>query len=476
VQVINKEAIKMIHILFVICVLFSNSLFAKAGDPLSFKAYSVSLEQGEEQPLKEIEQKNITEKNEWENRIYVQPNITFQEIEGIGGAFNEIGGEALMSLGSQQKQSLLKNLFVASNAGFSFCRTAIGASDFGINAYSYSEVPEDFSLSHFSIERDKQYVLPFIQSALAINPNLRLFASPWSPPAWMKQNNSMTGLTELPNRLREEKRIYKSYANYFVKYLQGYKENDVPIERICIQNENDADAKYPSNIFPAKKMVEFATSYLKPAFSKHGITTKIYAGTFRAVDQLDMLEFLMTKGYSQLEGIGVQYTSTTAIADARNINPTIKLFHTEGDCFNGDNSFEQANKRLAEVASYINSGATTYTYWNMILNETTQSGWGWAQNSLIVIDRTKKTIQYNPDYNALYIISHFIKPGDVRIGSVVRGKYPLITVKDKIGNIKVLIQNTHSEAKMFEVVIDTRRILLNLPGNAISAILLDKPD
>jgi glucosylceramidase len=466
----------MIHILFIICILSSVSLPVRAGDLLSFRAYSASLEKGEEQPIKTIELKSSTEKIEWENRIYVQPNISFQEIEGIGGAFNEIGGQALMSLDSPQKDDLLKNLFVDDNAGFSFCRTAIGASDFGLNAYSYSEVPNDFSLSHFSIERDKQYLLPYIQSAFAINPKLKLFASPWSPPAWMKQNNNMTGLTELPNRLRDEKEIYKSYANYFVKYLQGYKENSVPVERICIQNENDADAKYPSNIFPAKKMVEFATSYLKPAFKKNGITTKIYAGTFRSVDQLDMLDFLMTKDYSQLEGMGVQYTSTTAIADARNINPKIKLFHTEGDCFNGENSFEQASRRLAEVASYINSGATTYTYWNMILNETTQSGWGWAQNSLIVIDRTKKTIQYNPDYNALYIISHFIKPGDVRIASVVRGKYPLITVKDKIGNIKLLIQNTHSEAKAFEVFVGARRAALNLPGKAISAIVLNNLD
>ena len=123
-----------------------------------------------------------------------------------------------------------------------------------------------------------------------------------------------------------------------------------------------------------------------------------------------------------------QYTESKIINDARVLLPNMRMIHTEGDCYNGANSMKEAENRLKEVAGYINSGCTNFTYWNMILNETTKSGWGWPQNSLINIDRKNRTVQYNPDYNAMYIISKFIRPGDVRIASVNRSNtHPIIT-------------------------------------------------
>ena len=109
-------------------------------------------------------------------------------MEGIGGAFNEIGGEALMSLPEDQRNEVMKNLFSEDGAGFTFCRTAVGASDFGIDAYSYSEVEGDYKMKKFSIKREKTTLLPYIQMAYKYNPTLKLFASPRSPPGWMKES------------------------------------------------------------------------------------------------------------------------------------------------------------------------------------------------------------------------------------------------------------------------------------------------
>lgn len=447
---------------------FSNPLSAQ-----EVRVYAADLTEGKAQPLYEVAHVETEKSAEWKNYLYVNPNITFQTIEGIGGAFNEIGGEALLSLPKEEQKKIMQNLFAENGAAFSFCRTAIGASDFGIDAYSYSMVPDDYEMKYFSIERDKKFVLPYIKSALAINPQLTMFASPWSPPAWMKQSGKMEGLQTTGNGLKNDAQIYRAYAAYFVKYIQSYGKEGVNIDRICIQNENDADTKYPSCQFPAKEMLTFAQNYLIPAFQENRVKTEIYAGTFRAANQMDLMDFMQCNPVEGIAGVGVQYTESRILADARAAMPELKMFHTESDCFNGANSVEEASRRLEEVARYINSGCTTFSYWNMILNETTKSGWGWSQNSLINIDRNSGEVRYNPDYNALYIISKFVKAGDVRIASICRGNYhPLLTVKSPDGTVKVLVQNSNDTAKLFQIVLGEKSIKVDLPANAISAVII----
>lgn len=437
------------------------------------EVWAVQLEKGEANPLIEVNQDNLAANIGWKYRIFLQPEITFQTIEGIGGAFNEIGGEALEALSEKDKKVVMNHLFSEKGAGFTFCRTAIGASDFGLDDYSYAMVAEDYSMKYFSIDRDKKYVLPYIKSALAINPNLTLFASPWSPPGWMKESGEMVGLKEPSNLIKNDPKTYKAYAKYFVKYIEAYKKEGVTVERICIQNENDANTKYPSCTFPAKEMVAFAKGYLLPAFKKDNINTKVYAGTFRAVEKLDLIDFVTSSGIQNIEGVGLQYTDARFIADAKSIRPDLKVFHTEGHCYNGQNTTEQAAHRLEEAANYINSGSTTFTYWNMILNETTKSGWDWPQNSLINIHRKTGEITYNPDYNAMYMLSKFLKPGDVRIASVHRGKAPIISVKSPDGTIKMLIQNTEEEDKTFEVVIGGKSFKIKSLSKSITGIIIN---
>ncbi|MGQ1784851.1 MULTISPECIES: glycoside hydrolase family 30 protein [unclassified Saccharicrinis] len=456
----------------ILASLILTSSLAIAQKP-EIKVYAVQLENGKANPLVEVAQENIDPKIGWKNLIYLQPEMTFQTIEGIGGAFNEIGGEALLSLSKKKQKEVMENMFAGEKAGFTFCRTAIGASDFGIDAYSFSEVADDYEMKHFSIDRDKKYVLPYIKSAFAINPELTLFGSPWSPPGWMKESGHMVGLKEPNNNLKLDDKTLSAYAKYFVKYLQAYEKEGVRVDRICIQNENDANTKYPSCTFPAKDMVSFANKYLIPAFEKNNIKAEVYAGTLRTAEKMDLMDFMMAEGKENLAGVGIQYTDTRFLGDARAMMPELKLFHTEGHCYNGKNSVEQAEDRLEEIAGYINAGCTAFTYWNMILNETTESGWEWTQNSLINIDRKTGEITYNPDYNALYIISKFVKPGDVRIACVQRGKEPLIAVKSPDGSIKVIFQNTHAQDKSFEVVLGEKKLKVKALAKSICALVLE---
>ncbi|WP_281613404.1 hypothetical protein [Flammeovirga sp. SubArs3] len=457
-----------LRLLLISFLLASNFVFAQ--DLSQLKVQFVTLEKGEASPLKELAVEVKDQKVKWGHEITLYPEIEYQVIEGIGGAFNEIGGEALLSLSKTQQDVVIDQLFSSDKAGFTFCRTAIGSSDFGLDAYSYSNKEGDYKMKEFSIERDQKYVLPYLKAAFKINPNLTLFASPWSPPAWMKINNSITGLTEQENALKADKKIYEAYARYFAKYLQEYQNEGIFIDRMCVQNENDANTKYPSCVMPSSQMQELTTDHILPLFKKEQISTKVYAGTFRTAEKLDLIELLTLEKVDQFEGVGIQYTSPFIITDAIKMKPQLKMFHTEGHCYNGKNSTEEAKHRLEEVAQYINSGVSNFCYWNMILNETTESGWEWPQNSLINIDRETKAIQYNPDYNAMYIISHFIKPGDVRIAS--NSQKPMITVKDQDGNIKILIQNTDNNDSTFRIHLQGETKKITLPKQSITAIVI----
>ena len=409
------------------------------------------------------------------NKIKLYPNVEFQTLEGFGGAFNEIGGEALMSLPTELQDQVITNLFsLNQGAKLVFNRTAVGASDFGLDAYSYSEVPEDYKMKHFSIEREDTTVIPYLQKAFKANPDLKLFASPWSPPAWMKYSGLMDQGEDFPekNQLKDEPKIYEAYALYFSKYIQAYAKKGIEVDRLVIQNENDANTKYPSNDMSVAQMNKLVKSYLRPQFKKDNIDTEIWAGTFRSYGRLDALEIAANEDYRNLyDGIGIQYTSGIYIQQTKDLYPEVHLMHTEGNCDDGKNNWGQASKRLGEIANYINRGVPNYCYWNMILNETTESGWDWKQNSLINIDRTTKRVTYNPDYAVIGFMSQYLVPGAKRIGNFSRAD--LISIKHE-GKVYVLIQNTKDEAQAYECQIENEAgVKVEIPSNSLAVIVLD---
>lgn len=460
----------MNKILIILLVLLCTSNI-DGKDKVKIKLYYVNYDKGEVQPLKEYKYFKADAEVKSNSKIIVMPEFTFQTIEGIGGAFNEIGGEALLSLNKDKQKEVLKNLFGDSGSSFTFCRTAIGASDFGINAYSYSDVAEDFKMKHFSVDHDKKYVLPYLQGAVGVNPDLKIFASPWSPPAWMKKSGKMDGVDYKKSTLRKEKKVYKAYAKFFAEYAKAYKENGVDISRICIQNEPDISTKYPSCVMSAQEMHHFAKKYMVPYFKKNKIRTEIYAGTFRA-DNMDMHKFLELDGIKVVDGFGVQYSRPHLISQAKVKYPRINIMHTEGGCFDGKNTSSQAESRFKELIDYVGSGCTNFCYWNMILNETGKSGWDWKQNSLINIDRESGEITYNPDYNIMYIISKFIRPGDVRVASF-NNRTDVISFKDAKGNIKLFVQNKSNKKEIFTLSVADKNIKVYIPKKSVSVLVID---
>ena len=187
-----------------------------------------------------------------------------QTIEGFGACFNELGWTSLNALDSKDKEAVLRELFAPGvGANFTVCRMPIGANDFSLDWYSYDEVPDDFSLQHFSISRDLETLVPFIKGALQYQPDLKLWASPWSPPTWMKTNKHYAAKPSEPdmppNGLRpdqvrkegidqfiQDDRYLSAYAAYFARFIQDYAKQGIRIGIVMPQNEFNSAQPFPS--------------------------------------------------------------------------------------------------------------------------------------------------------------------------------------------------------------------------------------
>jgi glucosylceramidase len=340
---------------------------------------------------------------------------------GFGGCFNELGARELFLLDPARRQEVLHALFGDEGCAFNFCRVPIGASDYALDWYSHAETPDDYAMEHFSIDRDRRYLLPYIRAAQGVRPGVRLFASPWSPPAWLKERQRYNG-----SRLRAEPRVGKAYADYLLKFVRAYRDERVEIEQLHVQNEPNSDQKFPSCLWTGESMRDFIRDYLGPRFEAAGERCEIWAGTIERGMLLgwqpDTLEgdcyhnwahTLLTDPEVRrlVKGIGYQWNGKGALAQTRANWPDLPIIQTENECGDGRNSWAYAFYVFDLMWHYFNNGCRAYLYWNMILAPGGESTWGWKQNTLITVDGSTGAITYNPEFYVMKHLSHFVRPG-----------------------------------------------------------------
>ena len=221
--------------------------------------------------------------------INVNPNITYQEIDGFG--YTLTGGSALHinNMTPSNRNSLLNELFKwdNENIGVSYLRISIGASDLDAAPFSYNDLPTgetDENLDQFSIDKDKENLIPVLKEILAINPNIKIMGSPWSPPSWMKTNQSSKG-----GGLKPE--YYDAYAKYFIKYVQAMAAEGIAIDAITIQNEPLHPGNNPSLLMEAPDQAIFVKNHLGPAFENAGINTKIIIYDHMQIERITLFQF-----------------------------------------------------------------------------------------------------------------------------------------------------------------------------------------
>lgn len=416
-----------------------------------------------------------------DNGIIIKSDQVRQTIYGFGGCFNELGWEALKILSPEEKDSLLKSLFdTITGCRFNICRMPVGANDYAVDWYSYDEAPEDYEMSHFSIDRDKERLIPYIRSAQKIRPDLKIWASPWCPPSWMKTNHhyacaSDPNTNDLPvdrqgkemvTQFRMEPPVLKAYALYFEKFIQAYGAEGIVISEIHPQNELNSCQNFPSCIWRPEDMATFIGKYLGPKLEAANIKTEIWLGTIERpqIDRIDpILENPDAKKY--IRGVGFQWAGKDAIPLVHEKYPSLKLMQTETECGNGSNDWAAAEHTFRLMHHYFNNGANAYMYWNMVLNETGSSQWGWKQNSMITVDSKNKTVRYNPEYYLMKHLSAFVDPGAQYLETDKKNEN-ILAFKNR--DSVIIFYYNPGESKETTFTADNQSFTFNLPATSFN--------
>lgn len=358
---------------------------------------------------------------------------------GWGCCISEICAKAIFSLDEDAQKAIFDELFGSEGCGFEYGRLSIGANDFAESWYSYNETEGDYEMKSFSIDRDRKYILPAIKEAQKRSPEISFFASPWSPPTWMKFPKAYNY-----GRLVQTEENLKAYALYFRKYLEAYAAEGVDIKAVCPQNEFFADQKFPSCVYSAKELEAFMCALV----DELGGMTDIYYGTCNGPDPYseyglhnEYLNYIMQnpKLYEGVKGAAFQWNGKYAIMQAKEDYPQLDLIQSECQCGDGQNSWDYAMYTYCLIHHYTVHGARANVYWNMALENDGVSTWGWRQNSLISVKDGEYT--YNPEFYLLKHFSHFVKKGAVLLSVTGEMSSNTTAFRNPDGSIVAVILN-----------------------------------
>jgi glucosylceramidase len=357
-----------------------------------------------------------------------------QTIDGFGTCFNELGWTSLALLSDDDREAILKEMFEPNTgANFKICRMPVGANDFARDWYSFDETEGDFEMANFSIDNDRETLIPFIKNALKYNPDLKIWASPWSPPTWMKDNKHYAcqplqvgffhSIGEGGNGIREdqiraegmnmfiqEDAYFEAYALYFAKFIEAYRAENINIFMVMPQNEFNSCQPFPSCTWTADGLNKFIGEYLGPKMKELGV--EVMFGTMeRPNPALAETSLDDPKSSRYLTGAGFQWAGKESIGAIHKKYPDLKLYMTEQECGNGRNDWRGASYSYDLMKQFLDNGVSVYDYWNTSLKEGGMSRWGWTQNSLVAVDTTNNTYRYTYEYYILKHASHYVLPG-----------------------------------------------------------------
>ncbi|NMB02529.1 MAG: glycoside hydrolase family 30 protein [Firmicutes bacterium] len=411
----------------------------------------------------------------------------YQEMMGFGGCFNELGYEALSHLDSEDQEALLKELFLPSDEGanLNFCRLPMGANDYSKSWYSLNETPGDYGMKKFSIERDKNCLIPYIKRAMEYCPDLKLFASPWSPPTWMKNPPVYNWGKLIPT---EEN--LQAYALYFALFVENYEREGIHIDQVHVQNEPVANQKFPSCMWTGAELRDFIKGYLGPTFEQRGLDTEIWLGTINApgcdynrllfdkwaAEDYDYFANTVLSDEEALQYItGVSYQWGGKIAVQRTFEswwPRIRLMQSENECGFGDNTWEYARYNWTMMKHYISNGAESYMYWNIMLEPMGTSTWGDPQNAMVTIDPVDRRAIFNPDF---YVMKHFssvVRRGAVRLGAKGRFAGDTVAFRNPDGTIVLVVFNPFQKKQLLITEINGKQYEFELEALSINSIVI----
>jgi glucosylceramidase len=357
-----------------------------------------------------------------ERTVTIDPKVQFQEILGFGAAFTDASCYLFNQMPGGSRSALFRDLFNPGEMNLNVCRTCIGASDYSTSVYSFDEGDPDPELKRFSIEHDKSYILPMLREARQQNRELFLFSSPWSPPGWMKANNSMLG-----GSMR--KKYLRSYAEYFSKFLEAYAADGVEIDAVTPQNEvdTDQDGRMPACLWGQEYEIEFVGKHLGPLLRERGLKTKIwildhnYNLWGRAICELDDPDL---RKYSSAIAWHGYVGSAEMMSKVHAAHPDCSMHWTEGgpDYTRPDYATDWVNWSET-FTDALQNWCQSITGWNLVLDEKGRPNLGpFPCGGLVTLHSQSGEVTRSGQYHAMAHYSRVIRRGARRISSTCESK------------------------------------------------------
>ena len=415
--------------------------------------------------------------------VFVDPSRTFQTIVGIGGALTDASAETFAKLPALKQQEILKAYFdVKDGIGYTLARTNIHSCDFSSGSYTYVD-EGDKELRSFSIDQDKRFRIPFIKQArAAAGGRLTLFASPWSPPGFMKDNNSMLH----GGKLKPE--FYQSWANYYTRFIKAYQREGVPIWGITIQNEPMATQRWESCIYSAEEERDFLKNYLGPTMKKEGLGDRkiiawdhnrdlVYQRVHTILSDAKAARFVWGIGFHWYEpwsGGEPMFDNVKLVHEAF---PSTNLIFTEG-CSDSFKPERLSDWKLGELygSSMINDfngGAVGWTDWNILLDE--MGGPNHVKNFCFApVHADTKTGQliYTNSYYYIGHFSKFVRPGAKRIASSPsRSQLLSAAFLDPGGDVSVVVMNKSDQKISYYLWLNGQAAQVSILPHAIQTLV-----
>lgn len=416
--------------------------------------------------------------------VFVDPGKEYQSYFGIGGALTDASAETFYKLPKAAQANLLKAYFDKKEGiGYTFARTNISSCDFSSGSYNYVK-DQDSSLSSFTIEHDRQFKIPFIKEATAAaGGKLTLFASPWSPPAFMKTNNDILHGGHL------KPAYYASWAKYYTKFIKAYEKEGIPVWGITIQNEPMATQRWESCIYTAEEERDFLKNHLGPTLRKEGLgNVKIigwdhnrdllYQRASALLQDPDAAQYLWGIGFHWYEtwsGGQPMYDNVKLVHEAF---PDKHLLFTEGCAEKFElakiHSWQLGEKYGTNMIHDFNNGMTGFTDWNILLDE--KGGPNHVGNfcfAPIHANLTSGGLLFTNAYYYIGQFSKFIAPGAHRIASSASRSQLLTTAfRNPDGKVVIIVMNDSNQKTPYQVWIKGKAAsLVSLPHSIATLVL-----
>ncbi|PWN06401.1 glycosyl hydrolase family 30 [Rhodohalobacter mucosus] len=452
----------------------------------------------------------LTEFVDAEQRVEISifPNQEFQTITGFGGSFTEASAYLLNRLSRENRMKIIEAYFGESGARYSLTRTHMNSSDFSLRNYSYAPVPGDTQLEHFSIDEDREDIIPMIKDAMAVSEEgFKIIASPWTAPPWMKDNNDWRGGRLLPQ-------YYDTWALFFEKYLKAYRSEGIDIWAFTVENEPlGNDSNWESMHFTPEEMNEFVKNHLGPELRDSGEEVKIFGyDQNRDAELIEWVDVMYDdkEAAAYYDGTAVHWYGSTfnyfpdELQYAHSKAPEKHLIQTEAtvdaevprwreDAWYwskeatdwGWDWAPEERKHLhpkyvpvyryaRDIIGTLNNWVDGWVDWNMVLNR--QGGPNWAKNwcvAPVIVDPDADEVYFTPLYYTMSHFSRYIRPGAVRIGHTHTDEDLMVTaVKNPDSSIVIVVLNQHEQPKALNISLEGKTLNLAIDQRALQTIVL----